>query len=183
MILTKGDIALSVVCVLAGTLLGAGFRSCSKPTEPTTQPETIHDTVTVRDTLHIKEHTKPKEVVRRDTIWLPLDTPLGTSLDTGSLIPVDLPITRSEYRDTFTTDSSRIELGVKFSGWHAQIDAVDLNYDFTIPTKIVTKRQRFSWSLTIGLQGGYGATFGKDGVVEMRPYAGVGGTLGASINF
>ena len=117
MILDRGHMIFGAVCLVAGIVLGAGSRSCSsKPAEPAPRTETIHDTVTVHDTLRIKEHTKPKEVVRRDTIWLPLDTPLGTSLDTGSLIPVELPITRSEYRDTFMTDSSRIELGVRISG-------------------------------------------------------------------
>lgn len=173
--LNKSHIGIGVVCLLAGIVLGFFLKGC-KPSSPA-EPIVLHDTIAVHDTFRITQHTKPKEVVKWDTCYLPA---VDTIIDS---IFVQVPITQYEYRDTFKTDSSRIELGVQFSGYHAKIESVDLNYDFTIPTKIVTKRQRFSWSLTIGLQGGYGATFGKGGVVEMRPYAGVGGTLGASINF
>lgn len=159
MTLTKGDIVLSVVCVVAGIVLGAGFRSCSsKPAEPAPRPETIHDTVTIHDTAYIAKKTKPKEIVRHDTLWLPLDTLLGDSLDTGSLIPVDLPITRSEYRDTFTTDSSRIELGVRFSGWHAQIDGIDLKSQYTILPRTIEKKKGWGQFIGVGIGVGYGAS-------------------------
>ena len=161
--INKSHIPFVVACFVAGIVLGAGFRSCSsKPAEPALRPDTIHDTVTVHDTLRIKEHTKPKEVLRHDTIWLPLDTPL----DTGSLIPVDLPITQSEYRDTLTTDSSRIELGVRFSGWHAQIDGIDLKSQYTIQPRTIVKKRGWGWSCHIGPYVGYGAS-----VIDNRVYA------------
>lgn len=56
MTLTKGDIALSVVCVVAGILLGAGFRSCSQNKQPAPNPVVIHDTLTITDTFRIAEH-------------------------------------------------------------------------------------------------------------------------------
>ena len=169
--------------MVAGIVLGAGSRSCSsKPAEPALRPETIHDTVTVHDTLRIKEHTKPKEVVRRDTIWLPLDTPLGTSLDTGSLIPVELPITRSEYRDTFMTDSSRIELGVRFSGWHAQIDGTNLKSQYTIQPRTIEKKKGWGQFIGVGIGVGYGASFVGNGsgatIVHAAPEIGVHITYG-----
>lgn len=178
MTLTKGDIALSVVCVVAGILLGAGFRSCiSKPAEPAPEPIVIHDTLTITDTLRIAEHSRPVKPLQPDTLWFKPDTVRDS-------IFVPIPITAYEYRDTFQTDTSRIELGIHYEGYKAKIDSIDLNYKSWIePPKPVVKKQRFTWSLSFGLQGGYGATFGKNGVVEMRPYTGVGGTLGFSINF
>lgn len=178
MILDRGHIIFGAVCLVAGIVLGAGFRSCSsKPSEPALRPETIHDTVTVHDTLRIKEHTKPKEVLRHDTIWLPLDTPLGTSLDTGSLIPVDLPIIRSEYRDTFTTDSSRIELGVRISGWHAQIDGIDIKSQYTIQPRTIVKKKGWGQFLGLGIGLGYGAAV-VNGSVYAGPEVGVHVTYG-----
>ena len=149
--LNKSHISIGAVCLLAGIVLGAGFRSCSsKPAEPALRPEVIHDTVTIHDTAYIAKKTKPKEIVRHDTLWLPLDT--------SSLIPVDLPITQSEYRDTFTTDSSRIELGVRISGWHAQIDGIDLKSQYTIQPRTIEKKKGWGQFIGVGIGVGYGAS-------------------------
>lgn len=163
--LNKGHIIFGAVCLVAGIVLGAGLRSCSsKPAEPALRPEVIHDTVTVHDTLRIKEHTKPKEVLRHDTIWLPDTTSKTTSSTTKDTTSKDtdfalVPITQHEYRDTFLTDSSRIELGVRFSGWHAQIDGIDLNSQYTIQPRTIEKKKGWGQFIGIGVGVGYGASF------------------------
>lgn len=162
---------------MAGIVLGAGLRSCSsKPAEPALRPEVIHDTVTVHDTLRIKEHTKPKEVLRHDTIWLPDTTSKTTSSTTKDTTSKDtdftlVPITQYEYRDTFTTDSSRIELGVLFSGWHAQIDGIDLKSQYTIQPRTIEKKKGWGQFIGVGIGVGYGASFVVNGSGSANVYA------------
>lgn len=182
--LNKGHIFFGAACLIAGIVLGAGFRSCSsKPAEPAMPPKVIHDTVTVHDTLRIKEHTKPKEVLRHDTIWLPDTTSKTTSSTTKDTTSKDadfalVPITQYEYRDTFTTDSSRIELGVRFSGWHAQIDSIDLNSQYTIQPRTIEKKKGWGQFVGFGVGIGYGVSFTKNQysagtVVNAAPEIGV----------
>ena len=162
--LNKGHIIFGAVCLVAGIVLGAGFRSCSsKPTEPALRPEVIHDTVTVHDTLRIKKHTKPKEVLRHDTIWLPDATSKTTSSTTKDTTSKDVdytlvPITQYEYRDTFKTDSSRIELSVEFSGYDARIDNVNLNYSFSVQPRTIVKKNGWGQFIGVGIGVGYGAS-------------------------
>lgn len=153
MTLTKGDIALSVVCVLAGILLGAGFRSCSssKPSEPVhADPVVIHDTVTVTDTLRIKGKTKTLEV--HDTVWLV--KPDSNGIDTIKPLVNETKL----YRDTFTTDSSFIALGVKYSGYEANIDHVDLQYRFNVQPRTIVKNKGWGQFIGVGIGVGYGAS-------------------------
>ena len=160
MTLTKGDIALSVVCVLAGILLGAGFRDCSRKEHPPVEvPVYIHDTLTVHDTLRIKEHTKPLYVTRYDTLFVEMPaSPLckdNSSCNGHVTVPVEVSITQYEYRDTFTTDSSRIELGVCFSGYKAKIDDIDLQYRFDVQPRTTVKKN--GWGQFVGIGIGVGA--------------------------
>ncbi len=163
--LNKGHIFFGAACLIAGIVLGAGFRSCSsKPAEPAPRPKVIHDTIEVQDSAWLAEHTKPKYVIRRDTLWLPKPEIHCDSTDSvcdgrvTDSIPVDIPITNYEYRDTFTTDSSRIELGVRFSGWHAQIDGIDLNSQYTIQPRTIVKKKGWGQFIGVGIGVGYGAS-------------------------
>lgn len=152
------------VCFVAGIVLGAGFRSCSsKPAEPVLRPEVIHDTVTVHDTLRIKEHTKPKEVLRHDTIWLPYTTSKTTSSTTKDTTSNDadfalVPIMQYEYRDTFVTDTSRIELGIRYEGYRAKIDGIDIKSQYTIQPRTIVKKKGWGQFIGIGIGVGYGAS-------------------------
>ena len=158
-------------CLIAGIVLGAGFRSCSsKPAEPRpADPAVIHDTVTVHDTAYIAKKTKPKEVVRWDTVYVDSaknakTTTSKTTNDTTSKTTSDdvnfalVPITQYEYRDTFTTDSSRIELGVQFSGYKAQIDGIDLRSQYTVQPRTIEKKKGWGQFVGIGIGVGYGAS-------------------------
>ena len=167
MTLTKGDIALSVVCVLAGILLGAGFRSCSQTKQPQVEPIVIHDTVCLYDTVRIAAKTRLICTTRTDTLIV---------RDTDT-IQVSLPLEHKEYRDTFTTDSSRIELGVRFSGWHAQIDGIDLKSQYTIQPRTIEKKKGWGQFLGLGIGLGYGAAV-VNGSVYTGPEVGVHVTYG-----
>lgn len=167
--LNKGHIALTVVCFVAGTIIGAGLRSCSvKPGSTTPEqvpPVVIHDTILLKDSSRLASHTKPKEVVRHDTIWLTKDTIKDATKDTTKETTNSdadfalVPITQHEYRDTFQTDSSRIELGVQFSGYDAKIDNVDLQYRFNVQPRTIVKKKGWGQFIGIGLGVGYGASF------------------------
>lgn len=148
MTLTKGNIALSVVCVLAGILLGAGFRSCSQPKQPQVEPIIIHDTLCITDTIRIAARTKTVTIEKWDTLIV---------RDTDSIV-VTMPLEHKQYRDTFTTDSSRIELGVRFSGWHAQINGIDLKSQYTIQPRTIEKRKGWGQFIGVGIGVGYGAS-------------------------
>lgn len=173
--LNKGHIALTVVCFVAGAIIGAGLRSCSnngQNGDAQNTPKVIHDTVTVHDTTYIAKHTKPKEVVRWDTLYLPADTTSKTTSDTTIKTTSSdadfalVPITQYEYRDTFLTDSSRIELGVQFSGYDAKIDHVDLQYRFQVQPRTIVKKRGWGQFIGVGIGVGYGAS-----VVGQRVYA------------
>lgn len=177
MTLTKGDIALSVVCVVAGILLGAEFRSCSQNKQPAPEPIVIHDTLTITDTLRIAEHSRPVKPLRPDTLWFKPDTVRDS-------IFVPIPITAYEYRDTFVTDTSRIELGIRYEGYRAKIDGIDLDYRFTCqPPAPVVKKNGWGQFIGIGIGVGYGASFvgnpsGVGTIVHAAPEIGVHITYG-----
>lgn len=138
---------IGAVCLLAGIVLGFFLKGC-KPSSPA-EPIVLHDTISVHDTLRITQHTKPREVVRIDTIWLKGKT------DT---IAVEIPITQSEYRDTFATDSTRAEIAVLFSGYNARIDSIGINYKATIQPRVERKKKGFGQFVGIGIGAGYGAS-------------------------
>jgi hypothetical protein len=147
--LNKGHIIFGAVCLVAGIVLGAGFRSCSsKPAEPALRPEVIHDTVCLYDTVRIAAKTRLICTTRTDTLIV---------RDTDT-IQVSLPLEHKQYRDTFTTDSSRIELGVRFSGWHAQIDGIDLKSQYTIQPRTIEKKKGWGQFIGVGIGVGYGAS-------------------------
>lgn len=164
MVLNKTHITLASACFIVGALIGAGLRGCTIKDPKTPDPIILHDTIEVSNPTDIAEHTKPKYVIRRDTLWLPKpETPCDSadSVCDGRVtdsIPVDIPITCYEYRDTFKTDSSRIELGVQFSGYDARIDNVDLQYRFNIQPRTIVKKKGWGQFIGIGLGIGYGAS-------------------------
>lgn len=160
--LSKSHIAFAVACFIGGIVLGASFRSCSKG-QPEGQTLLIHDTLTIRDTFRIKEHTKPIYITKTDTCWLPAVTEDYSAADS---VKVEVPIMQYAYRDTFCTDSSRIEVGVRFHGYHAGIDEIDLNSQFTIEPRTIVKKKGWGQSVILGLGAGYGVT-----VIDNRVYA------------
>lgn len=165
MVLNKTHIAFAVACFIVGALIGAGLRGCAIKTPKAPDPIIIRDTIEVDNPADIAAHTKPKYILKHDTLWLPRPEVPCDSTDSvcdgrvTDSIPVDIPITCYEYRDTFQTDSSRIELGVQFSGYNAKIDSVDLQYQFNIQPKTIVKKKGWGQFIGIGVGVGYGASF------------------------
>lgn len=155
-------IGIGVICMIAGIVLGYIFKGCSGTSLPEDQkPIVMHDTIAVHDTLRIAEHTKPREVIRFDTIWL---EKVGSAENTHTTTDVDFalaPITQSEYRDTFATDSTRAEVAVLFSGYNARIDSVGINYQATTQPRVERKKKGFGQFVGIGIGAGYGIVFGS----------------------
>ena len=161
--LNKGHIAFSVACFICGAIIGAGLRSCSvKPNNiPPAAPVVLHDTVRITETVRIESKTKPV-APPRDTIWLVKPDTDNHSVDTTKMMVRET----KEYRDTFATDSSRIELGVRFSGYEAKIEDIDLQYRFSVQPRTIVKKKGWGQFVGVGIGLGYGAS-----VVGQRVYA------------
>lgn len=190
--LNWSHIGVGIVCFLAGIALGYIIRGCvpEQPTAP--EPIVIHDTIKQTDTLRLREKTKTIEVVRYDTIWIERDdsaenahttTDSNHFVDTTKMVDSTnadfalVPITQSEYRDTFLTDTSRVEVGVLFSGYNARIDSIGINYQLTQEPRVERKKSGFGWCVMPSIQVGYG--LGLNGnIVTASPYIGVGVSIG-----
>lgn len=147
---------IGAVCLLAGIVLGFFLKGC-KPSSHA-EPIVLADTIRVHDTLRIAEHTKPREVVRYDTIWLTKPTEIGEFKKDTTTEYVEIPITQSEYRDTFATDSTRAEVAVLFSGYNARIDSIGIKYQATIQPRVERKKKGWGQFVGIGVGAGYGAS-------------------------
>ena len=186
--LNWSHIGVGIVCFLAGIALGYIIRGCvpEQPTAP--EPIVIHDTIKQTDTLRLRAKTKTIEVIRYDTIWMRVDSAENAHTTTDSnhfvdttkmvdSIAVPIPITQSEYRDTFLTDTSRAEVGVLFSGYNARIDSIGINYQLTQEPRVERKKRGFGWCVMPSIQVGYG--LGLNGnIVTASPYIGVGVSIG-----
>lgn len=165
---------IGAVCLLAGIVLGFFLKGC-KPSSPA-KPIVLHDTIRVTDTLRIAEHTKPLYVIKWDTLYI--EKPASQDIARDSLCDgyVTIPITQSEYRDTFATDSTRAEVAVLFSGYNTRIDSIGINYQATIQPVVYEKKKGWAWCVMPSVQVGYGVAFGNQ--VITAPYVGVGVSVG-----
>lgn len=178
---------IGAVCLLAGIVLGFFLKGC-EPSIPAPDPIVIHDTIKQTDTLRLREKTKTIEVVRYDTIWMREDSAENAHTtndsnhcaDTTEMvesIAVPIPITQSEYRDTFLTDTSRAEVGVLFSGYNARIDSIGINYQATRDNRVERKKSGFGWCVMPSIQVGYGLRLNGN-IVTASPYVGIGVSIG-----
>lgn len=160
-------IVSAVVGLLVGLFAMWCFQRCSvQPVEPIV----IHDSISVHDTAYIAGKTRTLYV--RDTLYVQrTDTQY---IDT-------LIYAAKEYRDTFATDTSRIELAVAFSGYNARIDSVGINYRFEVEPRVETKKRGFGWCVMPSVQVGYGVALGSQ--VVAAPYIGVGFAIGWGYHF
>jgi hypothetical protein len=177
--------------LLLGLTIAFAFRSCGEK-EVQTEPIVIHDTIKVQDSAWLAAHTKhnPKPI-RHDTIWIEREdsadnahttTDSNHFVDTTKMVDTNadyalVPITQSEYRDTFLTDTSRTEVGVLFSGYNARIDSIGINYQLTRDNRVERKKSGFGWVVAPSIQVGYG--LGLNGnIVTASPYVGIGVSIG-----
>lgn len=144
-------------------------------------------------THSVLPNTKEKGVVRKDITKLPKvedeavvshSDSADLPADTSKMVEVEVPIMAYEYRDTFQTDTSRIELGIRYEGYKAKIDGIDLNYRFETQPRIIEKKKK-GWGqfIGIGIGVGYGASFvgnpsGVGTIVHAAPEIGVHITYG-----
>lgn len=155
----KSHIIVGCSALAVGLIAGLLLRGCSGkelPEDP--EPIVLTDTIRVTDTLRIAEHTKPLYVIKWDTLYL--ENPASPDIVRDSLCDgyVTIPITQSEYRDTFATDSTKAEIAVLFSGYNAKIDSIGLTYEATIQPKVYVKKKGWGQFVGIGVGAGYGAS-------------------------
>ena len=151
--LNKGHIAFAVACFIAGCIVGGSLRGCTgKPEGEFVPPTVVHDTVTISDTVRIKGKTKT--IATHDTIWLVKPDSAGRATDTIKPLVNETKL----YRDTFTTDSSFIALGVKYSGYESKIDNIDLQYRFDVKPRTIEKKKGWGQFIGIGIGAGYGVS-------------------------
>lgn len=178
--------------LLLGLTIALSFRSCGRE-EVQTEQVVIYDTIKVQDSAWLAAHTKhnPKPI-RHDTIWIEREdsaenahttTDSNHCVDTTEMVDSTnadyalVPITQSEYRDTFLTDTSRAEVGVLFSGYNARIDSIGINYLVTHYNRVERKKSGFGWCVMPSIQVGYG--LGLNGnIVTASPYVGIGVSIG-----
>lgn len=147
--LNRGHIIFICFCFIAGIILGMSMRSCHRATALQ-----VHDTVTVHDTVRLQAKTKILYRTTHDTMLIARhDTVTDTIL-------VHIPIEHKQYNDTITTDSSRIEVGIRFSGYRARLDSVGINYQLTKESAPQTKTRLNKWGqfIGVGIGVGYGAS-------------------------
>lgn len=172
--MTKKDniyLILIGVLLLVITFLSI-YNTNQKQEEPTIVTVEVRDTITI-DSVRIIEHCVPLYVKEYDTIYVPNDTIKDT-------IQVLVPISQYEYKDTIVTDSSRTELDIRYSGYKATLDKIDINYHSTKEVSLNPKKLHIKPSFNIGIGGGYGAGY-KDGTIRLEPQVGIYGTVGFSV--
>lgn len=138
-------------------------------TEPVIVEVEVVDTIYV-DRTRIVEHTVPIEVKETDTLYIK---------DTIFV----LPITSYEYRDTIVTDSSRTELDIKYSGYKASLDEININYQST--KEIVLNQRKRGSSLFVGpsIHLGYGIQYDQiHKTIGVGPEVSVGIAIGFSFH-
>ena len=161
-------IAVLIFCIVHNEI-------SSRNIEP--QIITVHDT-TIVTKEQIKEKEKIKRIVDYDTFFI---KETDTIRDT---FYVSLPIEYKQYRDTFTTDTSRTILDIKYSGYKSSLDGVYVHSSFTQKERIKVKRTGFGQFIGVGLQIGYGASVNHiDKTFNPGPYVGVGITYGLCYHF
>lgn len=169
----KRYFAIGISSLAIGVLMGLliTMKSCSSNKQPDTI--VINDTIVRTDTAYIASKTKILYKTTHDTIVIAkID-----SIHEVDTIRIEIPIEHKEYRDTFSTDSSSINLAVKFSGYHTKIDSVGLDYNFLVEPKVITKKKGFGWCLMPSINLGYGLGVNPSTSV-FTPYIGVGVSIG-----
>lgn len=119
----------------------------------------ITDTIYV-DNIRIQEKTKLKYITKFDTIK---EIQVKDSIIHDS---ISLPISHYNYKDTLKNDSLTSYISIDYSGFHSQINNLELVNDlhYTIPQK---KPRKFHIALSAGYYTGYN-------LIDRKLYSGPG---------
>jgi hypothetical protein len=163
---------LSLLLVSIGGFLLYDYKVTQIEEKYTPKPIIQHDTV-IRDSIQIQEKVKWKYRTKYDTTLLVFrDTVHDTIL-------IEIPIDHYQYRDSGSTDSTKYNLGINYSGFKPTLDSVWFNYSYTPKTIVKTKRNGWGQYVGVGLQVGVGPSINaRDGTFVTGPYIGVGVTYG-----
>lgn len=128
------------------------YMACHKEDRIEYVPVEIHDTIKI-DSTRIVEHTKIVEVKTFDTICQYIDTLWHDTIE----IPVEIPIEKKEYKDTLVTDTSKVLIDIKYSGFKATLDEIDIKYQYN--RNMPVERKSDFWTnrfiLSAGVMAGY----------------------------
>lgn len=120
-------------------------------------PDVMHDTIVRTDTL-IQERVKWKYKTFTDTTFIIYH---DTVIDT---LTVYIPIDHYQYSDSIITDTARIHLNIKYQGYKAKLDTVQL--DYTLFPQTITKVKKSGWGPSIVI----GAGLGTGATINYTPY-------------
>lgn len=163
-------IILYVISIIAIFLIG-WFGSKKYYYHPI-EPVEIHDTIRI-DSVRIVEHCVPLYIKDYDTIVVKNDTTIRDTIN------VLVPISQYEYKDTIVTDTSRTELDIKYSGYKATLDEININYQSTKEVVLNQKKKHFNWFIGPSLQIGYGMQYDKiQNKISAGPEISVGISVG-----
>ena len=163
---------LSLLLVGIGGFLLYDYKVAQIEEKYAPVPIIQHDTI-IRDSIQIQEKVKWKYRTKYDTTLLVFrDTVHDTIL-------IEIPIDHYQYRDSGSTDSTKYNLGINYSGFKPTLDSVWFNYSYTPKTIVKTKRNGWGQYVGVGLQVGVGPSINaRDGTFVTGPYIGVGVTYG-----
>lgn len=153
--MTKNDIYTlllvveGIAIVVLSILL---FNACSKPADIEYIEVEVRDTITVQKE-RIVEHTKVQYVTKYDTVVQ------YVALNDTVLIPVELPIEHMVYEDTITTDSTEVELSIKYSGFKPSLDSIGISYQWHREKPLEARKSGFRSFLGVGCYAGVGVGY------------------------
>lgn len=149
------------------------FHACRKPADIIKVPVEVHDTITVTKE-RIIEHTKVEYVTVFDTMIV------VEGHDDTIQVPVELPIEHMMYQDTIRTDSTDVELAIKYSGFKPSLDSVGISYHYVGERAVEVKKTGFRRFVGVGAYVGAGVGYDllRKDVVVTAPEVGVCVTVG-----
>ena len=150
--IVKAIFLLTVIYLLLFFLVNTNRQSQTKQPEPKTITVTETLTQVMYDTIFI-DHFETVKLPVVDTLTI-----INDSLRIDSVF-VEVPISMYKFDNTFTTDTTQLNLSIRNSGYAVKLDS--LYYSFTYkPTKI-NKTKKTHWFIGPSLGIGYDFTSGK----------------------
>lgn len=167
---TKNVIMILLLAVILALLFTG---KCTKLPQESDEPEpkVFYDTISLHDTI-IKWKVRVDSVTHYDTTFVFIKDSVGDSLQ------VELPITHNSFSDSVITDSSKVFLDIRYSGFQASLDEVNVRTQYTLKPETVVKKTGWGPMVVAGVHLGYGASVTPTGQVYLGPELSLGITVG-----